>query len=106
MSIESMLVDATKAGVHIISTSAGLTARGPAYAVNQWAPRLRQHRDDIEAHIERFLQRIEMAHHEGLLSERDTTMARQRCADPAAWRLWGCVIEGAKAATAGEDPRH
>ncbi len=104
MSIESMLVDATIAGVQVISTGQGLTARGPAYAVNQWVPRLRQHRDDIEAHIERFLRRIEIAHHEGLLSERDTTLARQRCADPAAWRLWECVIEGAKAANTGQNP--
>lgn len=106
MSIESMLVDATIAGVQVISTSAGLTARGPAYAVNQWVPRLRQHRDDIEAHIERFLQRIEMAHNEGLLSEWDVAMARRRCADPAAWRLWECVIEGTKAARADKRPRH
>lgn len=100
MSIEAMLVDATIAGVQIISTGEGLTARGPAYTVNQWAPRLRQHRDDIAAHIERFLRRIEMAHQEGLLSDLDRAMARQRCADPAAWRLWECVIEGTKAANA------
>lgn len=106
MSIESILADATIAGVQVISTSAGLTARGPAYAVDQWVPRLRQHREGIEAHIKQFLQRIEIAHHDGLLSEWDTAMARRRCADPAAWRMWECVIEGTKAARADKRHKH
>lgn len=97
MSVESVLIEATIAGIRVVPADGNLKVRGPAFAVSVWAPRLRQHRSDIEARISAFTAKIERARSDGLLGAADAAMAMRRCADPAAWRLWECVIAGAEA---------
>ena len=98
MSVESVLTEASIAGVRVVPAGPNLKVRGPVLAVTKWTPRLRQHRRGIEDRITCFCARIDQATLAGLLSLQDRDLAMQRCADPAAWRLWTCVITCALAA--------
>lgn len=75
MSVESVLIEATIAGIRVVPANGNLKVRGPAFAVSMWAPRLRQHRSDIEARIAAFTAKIERAQGDGLLGVAAAAMA-------------------------------